>query len=358
MKTNIIITFDTTSSMYPCIHEVRRKISELSTHLFETFPNLQLGIIGHGNLWDADSMMQKFPLTNDPKEISDAVYKINATYGGGYNVSGVGPPAAYEVALESCYDYFNLMQLDNTQNFIIMIGDSVPHRVGDSAYGNKCDIDYKKVLNKLLDIGVKVFSVQCLSHKNANYFYKAVAEETDGNYITLNQFNQISELLQLAIYSVENTEMAETFASGFTNRGLQLIAQQILNKKLNYTISKRSDGLIPVPPARFQVLNVDDKVEIRDFVNNTGATYKKGRGFYQLTKTETIQEQKEVVLVNKETGDMFSGDEARNIIGIPFGQRDRLNPRLTDAVKDWEIFVQSTSVNRKLQPNSKFLYEV
>jgi hypothetical protein len=115
-----------------------------------------------------------------------------------------------------------------------------------------------------------------------------------------------------------------------------------------------SSGLVPVPPTRFQLLHVDYEADIKSFVEKQGVTFKKGRGFYQFTKSEEIQEKKEVVLRNKVTGDMFTGSEARNFIGLPFGTRGQIRPKYSN---DYQIFVQSTSNNRKLMRNTLFLYE-
>lgn len=76
-------------------------------------------------------------------------------------------------------------------------------------------------------------------------------------------------------------------------------------------------------------------------------------GFYQLTKPETIQAYKEIVAVRVSDGAQVSGDAVRDLLKIP-----------SDAVKfkykqvpDFEVFVQSTSYNRVLMPDTKFLYE-
>lgn len=51
--------------------------------------------------------------------------------------------------------------------------------------------------------------------------------------------------------------------------------------------------------ARFQILSVDDKCDIRSFVQKNGLLFKTGRGFYEFTKPEKISDKKEVVLVDK-----------------------------------------------------------
>ena len=43
--------------------------------------------------------------------------------------------------------------------------------------------------------------------------------------------------------------------------------------------------------------------------------FRAGRGFYEFTKPEIISNKKEVVLVDKVTGDMFTGSEAFDMIG-------------------------------------------
>lgn len=70
-----------------------------------------------------------------------------------------------------------------------------------------------------------------------------------------------------------------------------------------------------VPPGRFQVLDVDHDVSIKDFVESQGVTFKKGRGFYEFNKPETIQKYKEIIVMDKNTGDMFEGAHARTMLG-------------------------------------------
>ena len=105
--------------------------------------------------------------------------------------------------------------------------------------------------------------------------------------------------------------------------------------------------------SRFQVLDVDSRCSIREFVQAQGLTFKKGRGFYEFTKTEDIQEYKEVVAQNRTTGVILYNEDARKVLGIPPG-RCRCKP----SSKEWLGFVQSTSVNRMLEEETKFLYEI
>ena len=58
-------------------------------------------------------------------------------------------------------------------------------------------------------------------------------------------------------------------------------------------------GLVAVNAARFQILDVDVRCDIRTFVQREGLIFKPGRGFYEFTKPEKISDKKEVVLVDK-----------------------------------------------------------
>jgi hypothetical protein len=126
----------------------------------------------------------------------------------------------------------------------------------------------------------------------------------------------------------------------------------------NIKVKESPRGLVPVPAGRFQVLFIDeggDKEGISKFVKKQGLSFKEGCGFYEFMKPEMIQEKKEVVLVDNVTGDMFSGDKAREMIGLPYGMRRKIKPA---AIVGYTVFVQSTSWNRKLIPGTRFLYEV
>ena len=100
-------------------------------------------------------------------------------------------------------------------------------------------------------------------------------------------------------------------------------------------------------------MDVDERGDIRTFVEKNDLSFKTGRGFYEFTKPEKISDKKEVVLVDKESGDMFTGPEACAMIGA--GGDSRIKPTSFDK---WRVFVQSTSYNRVLISDTGFLYEV
>lgn len=94
-------------------------------------------------------------------------------------------------------------------------------------------------------------------------------------------------------------------------------------------------------------------IQIRDFVEGKGREYQLGVAFYQLTKREEVQGNKLFCVRHKHSGKVYSGDEARDMMGLPSGGSIKIAP---GDHGDYDIFVQSTSVNRKLVANTELLY--
>ncbi|MFB7942630.1 vWA domain-containing protein [Streptomyces sp. NPDC127049] len=110
-------------------------------------------------------------------------------------------------------------------------------------------------------------------------------------------------------------------------------------------------GLTPVDASGYQLLPVTRDAAIRDWVTESGHTYRTGCAFYQLSKSEKIQARKRIAVLEKQTDRVYTGPEARALLGLP-DEEIRVKP---DHNADFTIFVQSTSVNRKLVPNTRLL---
>ncbi|GAA1987563.1 vWA domain-containing protein [Kitasatospora viridis] len=108
---------------------------------------------------------------------------------------------------------------------------------------------------------------------------------------------------------------------------------------------------------KYTLIPVDQATAIRDFVTSSGLAWQTGCAFYELSKREKIQSRKQLAVAEKDpatgrmTGRVFSGPAARQLLGLPQSEvtvQPGANPSYT-------VFVQSTSVNRKLVPGTKLL---
>lgn len=382
IKTDLVISFDTTGSMYPCLSEVRRNASTLIERLFREIPSLRVAIIAHGDYCDKDKKISILDFTEDSGQIKKFIEDAPATNGGDY-------PECYELVLRETKKLG--WRMDATMKSLILIGDAPPHEKNE----NPEKIDWRLEIEALKNRSIQVFSVQCLNRGNreAFEFYSEVALQTNGYHVFLDQFSFIKDMIQAICFKQFNHEHLENFekelqsGSGGMTEAMRLMFDTMLGKKTREQArdemhpdrfreryhrssasgSKRSHAattatpsaereaeLRPSPPSRFQVFNVDADSNIREFCHGMGITFRNGRGFYEFTKPEIISEKKEIVLMERATGNLFEGEAARSIAGIG-SSGGRVKP---GDLPRYRMFIQSTSPARKLIHGQGFLYEV
>jgi hypothetical protein len=386
IKTDIVFSFDTTGSMHPCLEEVKRNIGEIIPKLFNEVPDLRIAIIAHGDYCDGKDTIKTLDFTDDKNKIIDFVKKAPRTGGGDY-------PECYELVLHNTKDLS--WRFDATMKSLIMIGDAIPH----DKNSNPHKINWKEECDKLNVRNIQVYSVQCLNSgdSEAYEFYSTVANKTNGYHLFLDQFSYIKDMIQAICFRQYNKECLEKFEtelqgrSGGMNSSLRMMFDTMLGRKtreqvaaemrpaafreryrsMATTSSSRTSRRIiddsspvsesdlrPCVPTRFQVLNVERDMGIKEFCDTMGIRFERGRGFYEFTKPEIIQNGKEIVLMDKETGNLYEGDVARRIAGISRNDdKARLKPG-TGAMTKYRVFIQSTSVTRILIGGQGFLYEV
>jgi peptidoglycan hydrolase-like protein with peptidoglycan-binding domain len=347
---DIVISFDTTGSMYPCLSEVRRRVDEVAARLFREIPGLRVGIIAHGDYCDSRIYVTKhLQLTNDANAVSYFVKHVEATHGG-------DAPECYELVLQEART--NMDWTKDSKRLLVMIGDEVPHPVAHTPG----KIDWKVETTKLLESGVVVHGVQALNNRHAEIFYKGISDTTGGLHLRLAQFSEAADMLIAMTYGQVSHEAvigyeSEIVADKRMTRSLSAIFDKLLKRDPATGVYGSVDARA-VDPARFQKIHVPVDQPITQLVQAQGLVFSAGRGFYEFTKREKIQAGKEVVILDTETGDMFEGSAARDVLGLPHGTAINLNPR--DAgfdTRKYKVFVQSTSYNRKLIGGTTFLYE-
>ncbi|WP_436840029.1 VWA domain-containing protein [Streptomyces althioticus] len=118
-----------------------------------------------------------------------------------------------------------------------------------------------------------------------------------------------------------------------------------------------TSNLQALDAGKYVLIPVDRPTSIRDFVTSAGHPYKTGCAFYELSKREKVQARKQIAVAEKDpatgrmTGKVFTGPAARQLLGLP-ATEVTVAPGSNGA---YTVFVQSTSVNRKLVPGTKLL---
>lgn len=109
--------------------------------------------------------------------------------------------------------------------------------------------------------------------------------------------------------------------------------------------------LTPLNPTRYSIFRPVLGGEIRTFVESKVGSYTLGNAYYKLRKSEILQPHKHIVVRNKR-GEVFTGTEVRGLLGLDVPDKVRVHP---NKFSDWDIFVQSTSVNRHVTNEDEIL---
>jgi von Willebrand factor type A domain-containing protein len=343
---DVVISFDTTGSMSSVLAQVRRKIKQTVERLMGELPDIRIGIIVHGDYCDERStyVTRHLDLTQDTVSITDFVEHTPSTGGG-------DAPECYELVLHEARE---LSWRPEAKRVLVMIGDDVAHAPKD----NPQHLDWRTEVAALVESGVSIYAVQALNREYAMAFYREMASVSGGFHLSLGQFSEITPML-IAICYRQHTDIKlmtyeqELQRSGRMSRSLKRAFDTMRGPAP--VIEEVPGELRAVPGDRFQVLEVEEREAIKAFVQRNGLTFKTGKGFCEFKRTETIQASKEIILQNLATGDLFTGSQARLMLGLPLGETVRTRPA---RLEGYRIFIQNKSHNRKLRSGTQLLYEI
>lgn len=154
-----------------------------------------------------------------------------------------------------------------------------------------------------------------------------------------------------------STQLSVASTNYYSNikRGVKNTKSSYFAPDLNITKTEVKRNLDNVTN-NYHIKNVTNKDDLTaaSFVTSKRLKFVVGCLYYQLTKRETLQDYKNIVLMKNSDGTLYSGEEVRNILSIPEGGTISINPSFSP---DWTVFVRSTSWNRKLVPSTKVLIQ-
>jgi hypothetical protein len=384
---NIVFSFDTTGSMSGCIGGLKNKIKDIINELFENIPNISIGVISHGDYCDEKTsyLMKHVDITKDKESLINFVKEVGNTGGGDF-------PEAYEYVLREVQKF---SWTSNSMRALVMIGDATPHEKNENPY----KIDWRHEIKEIKELGINIYSVQCLNSGSASVktFYKQMAMITNGYHLYLDQFSYITEMMKAICYKQMGTEKLENYEQSVKEsdnlKGLNKVLRDMFDVMLNRTTIEEIDKsneekydwasskpkrtrkstkadtvdyttldeseftMKPSRPSRFQVLDVTEDTVIKDFVRDHSLVFQTGKGFYEFTKPELIQKTKEIILLNKSDGLFYEGLKARKLMNlVDYDASKKIKPT-KDITDLYTIFIQSTSHSRKLICGTKFLYD-
>jgi len=137
-------------------------------------------------------------------------------------------------------------------------------------------------------------------------------------------------------------------------KGKKMSSKSFYSSTADLTVREARSALSEITgQVEFIVPHMD--CQIRDAIIGHGKEWIKGAAFYALIKTEKkVQPYKMVCLRVKTSGKVYSGQSARDMLGI--GQATGTVRLVPGDHGKFDVFIQSTSVNRKIPAGSEVLY--
>jgi len=175
----------------------------------------------------------------------------------------------------------------------------------------------------------------------------------DGNIVEWEQTEVGIAKVAEKTYSGTQSFM-RTVASGEATSTKSYYTTDLSNVKLADVKSELTDITFEIDVKG--IWTADEDVQIRDFCEKNFGEYVKGKAFYQLTKPELVQSNKKIILKHLKKGRYFCDSNyytTRDLLSLPISSECKVRP---GDHGDFEIYIQSTSVNRKLKKNTKVLY--
>ncbi|XP_069101069.1 uncharacterized protein [Argopecten irradians] len=197
----IVISFDTTGSMYSCLEEVRGRIQDMVQRLQADIPGIRISVIAHGDYCDASNYIIKWiDFGATVPELCDFVKTVSLTTGGDAD-------ECYELVLRRAREV--LSWTPGSQRSLVIIGDSGPHEVGYKYRDFVNDIDWRVEATELKKMGVRIYSV--VVNAIPIPFYQHISHLTGGQVISLPRFGFIFDLLMSICYKESGPELFEAY---------------------------------------------------------------------------------------------------------------------------------------------------
>lgn len=217
---------------------------------------------------------------------------------------------------------------------------------GEETRHNITNADLNRLITKSVDTDKWTFSFLMPAGKKANLL-RALVSVADGN---VTEWEVSTRGLQLAAQTLSSSYASylDTRSNGATH------SRGFFTATVDKNQAKEAKKKLDDVRSAFKAMTVrtQDPKMLQSFIESRKLPFVKGKSFYQLTKTELVQNHKEVLLREIKTGAVYGGKDARAIVGLPNAD---IKVKPSDFA-DWDIFVQSTSNNRKLQVGTNLLY--
>ena len=338
LKNYIYLLLDSSDSM----NKIRRATINASNGLFESFRHVPKGqqnyisfltFGGESSTWSGSLDFRPMFLDSSPKLIPYLSYS-------NYLCNGMTPLLD---AVGVAVDHLEAVpKNDYTSRLILCITD------GDENKSRRYNrFNFARMIRRLDDSYTVTFQVP-----NGN---KAITCSWGIPEDNVKEWEQTDEGT-----SETFAQTQDAMSNYYRDRGTGKMSTKTFFSKVQSHVPANAARLLEDLSASFREYKVVTEDIIRPFVEaKTGKDYVPGIAFYQLMKPEKVQPNKEVLVQEKKVGrsrpKVYGGPQARDLIGLPQGEYAKVDPGNHG---NYDVFVQSRSVNRILPRGTKVLVRV
>lgn len=372
-KIQIVFAADTTGSMGWLREILKRALLTRAEKLFKVFANVEIAFIFFGDDVNRSEKysVETLSFTRDIKAIIGWMDRVGNSYGGGAH-------ANYPIALRAARQ---LPWAADAVKIIELIGDEEPQHDGFK-YLDGTTCDWRFEAKQLINMGCSIDAVHCFPgmQRRTKWFYTDLARIGGGSYFPQDQFNDLELLAIGRIYTALSEDVSsptspigvfqkEVRDSGrFTRHVAAAFSTMTGNKFDPASRNVLAKDMEPVASGQLQLLDVNVDTDVTQFLNSNGFILTGGAAVKRLyrytgrrggkSRKEKVQWYKDVILRDCATGEFFSGDAVRKLLGLPLVASGNDFEITGDMIPDgFDVFIESTSHNRKLERGNEVLVD-
>lgn len=188
-KLDMVIAFDTTGSMSCYIESVKKHVVELIPKLFESNPNLRLGVVAFGDYCDMvskDVFGKAYQCLNLTDNQDDIIKFVNSAK----NTSGGDGDEFYELVIKKITEETNWRE--NSEKAVLLIADADPHHPPYKWHGEIYNIDWKEEATKASLKGIKFDTLRILEYST---WYQELSSMTNGVSLPFKNSEKMSNVI-------------------------------------------------------------------------------------------------------------------------------------------------------------------
>ena len=240
----VMLSFDTTGSMYKYLDAVRASLSSALTELKAAADResvvLRVGVVAHGDYCDkATAYVIKFLPLLDLTPANEA--KIQDFIAGVGRTSGGDAPECYELALNKVRKGAHWTR--GSRRALVLVGDANPHDVGYSINGYTNHIDWKHEAEHLARMGVRVYAVHAGGHASSRPFYDTLATTTQGARLDMKELGTVSGLVVAATMNEVGGEALSRYSHRLREQGRMSAELEVVIQRIS-TVTRDKSGVV------------------------------------------------------------------------------------------------------------------